>query len=77
MSNDERKINPIELSLLTDLVGLYTCDLSREYHQYCDESCIACSKEAIIAAIQHYRKLDASVEILPAAPASLLIVPDG
>ncbi len=30
MTNDDSFINPIERSLLADLVGLYTCDLSRE-----------------------------------------------
>jgi len=57
--NDDSFINPIERSLLTDLVGLYTCDLSRELHQPCHVHCIACSKEAIVRAISHYRELDA------------------
>jgi hypothetical protein len=76
MTGDERRINPIERSLLMDLVGLYTCDLSREFHQKnCDENCIACSKQAIITAIDRYRRLDAELKIVP-APASLATVPD-
>ncbi len=62
MTNDDsfiNPINPIERSLLTDLVGLYTCDLSRESHQPCHVRCIACSKEAIVRAISRYRELDA------------------
>jgi phosphoribosyl-dephospho-CoA transferase len=59
MTNDDSFINPMERSLLTDLVGLYTCDLSREPHQPCHARCIACSKEAIVRAILHYRELDA------------------
>jgi len=59
MTDDDRFINSIERSLLTDLVGLYTCDLSREPHQICHVRCIACSKEAIVRAISYYRELDA------------------
>ncbi len=51
-------INPVELSLLTDLVSLYTCDLKRELHEYRHARCIACSKEAIVQAISRYRELD-------------------
>jgi hypothetical protein len=58
-TNGDSFINPIERSLLTDLVGLYTCDLSREPHQPCHVRCIACSKEAIVRAISRYRELDA------------------
>ena len=65
MTNESRNgdnfINPIERSLLTDLVGLYTCDLSREQHQYCHVRCIACSKAAIVRAISKYRELDEDV----------------
>lgn len=32
MALEEQLINPIERSLLTDLVGLYTCDLKTEKH---------------------------------------------
>ena len=62
-------INPIEQSLLCDLVGLYSCDLNRELHQETHERCIACSKQAILQAIAHYRDLDAWMkarEFLPA-----------
>jgi hypothetical protein len=58
-SNDDL-INPIERSLLSDLVGLYTCDLSREAHLGCHAKCVACSKEAIVRAISKYRELDES-----------------
>jgi hypothetical protein len=51
-------INPIERSLLSDLVGLYTCDLTRELHVRCHARCIACSKEAIVRAISRYCELD-------------------
>lgn len=53
-------INPIELSLLTDLVSLYICDLKRELHESSHAQCIPCSKEAIVRAISRYRELDKS-----------------
>ena len=59
MTLDERFINPIERSLLTDLVSLYTCDLSTEEHLPAHELCLACSKEAIVKAIVAYQSLDA------------------
>ena len=59
MTLDERLINPIERSLLTDLVSLYTCDLSTEEHLPAHELCLACSKEAIVKAIVAYQSLDA------------------
>ena len=58
-SNDD-SINPIERSLLSDLVGLYTCDLKQAVHLACHARCIACSKEAIVRAIFKYRELDES-----------------
>lgn len=59
MTLDERFINPIERSLLTDLVGLYTCDLTTEEHLPAHTLCLACSKEAIVRAILAYQSLDA------------------
>ena len=53
-------INPIERSLLSDLLGLYTCDLERERHLPGHARCLACSKEDIIRAISRYIALDAS-----------------
>jgi len=61
MTLEERFINPIERSLLTDLVDLYTCDLSTEEHLPVHELCLACSKEAIVKAILAYQSLDALV----------------
>lgn len=55
----EDYINPIERSLLTDLVDLYTCDLTVEKHEPSHEHCLACSKEAIVQAILSYQDLDA------------------
>ena len=63
MTLDERFINPIERSLLTDLVGLYTCDLSTEKHLPAHELCLACSKEAIVKAIVAYQSLNAQVRV--------------
>jgi len=63
MTLEERFINPIERSLLTDLVGLYTCDLSTEEHLPAHELCLACSKEAIVKAIVAYQSLDAQVRV--------------
>ncbi len=59
MTLDEQFINPIERSLLTDLVGLYTCDLTTEKHLPTHTLCLACSKEAIVRAILAYQSLDA------------------
>jgi hypothetical protein len=59
MTLDEQLINPIERSLLTDLVGLYTCDLTTEKHLPAHALCLACSKEAIVRAILAYQSLDA------------------
>lgn len=61
MTVEERYINPIERSLLNDLVGLYTCDLSTEEHLPEHELCLACSKEAIVRAILAYQSLDAKL----------------
>jgi hypothetical protein len=61
MTFEERFINPIERSLLTDLVDLYNCDLSTEEHLPVHELCLACSKEAIVKAILAYQSLDALV----------------
>ncbi|MDQ5937418.1 MAG: hypothetical protein QG574_4777 [Cyanobacteriota bacterium erpe_2018_sw_21hr_WHONDRS-SW48-000092_B_bin.40] len=55
----EDYINPIERSLLTDLVDLYTCDLTVEKHEPSHGQCLACSKEAIAQAILTYQDLDA------------------
>ena len=63
MTNDESFINPIERSLLSDLVGLYTCDLTRESHQACYARCIACSKKAIVRAILRYQMLDECMRV--------------
>lgn len=60
MPGNDDFINPIERSLLSDLVGLYTCDLKREVHIACHARCVACSKEAIVRAISKYRKLNES-----------------
>ena len=59
MTLEEQLINPIERSLLTDLVGLYTCDLKTEKHLPAHALCLACSKEAIVRAILAYQSLDA------------------
>lgn len=56
-------INPIERSLLSDLVGLYTCDLRREVHRISHDRCIPCSKEAIVRAITSYCELDKQVRL--------------
>lgn len=61
MTLEERFINPIERSLLSDLVGLYTCDLSTEVHLPLHGQCLACSKEAIVEAILAYQSLDALI----------------
>lgn len=69
MASGEGFINPIEQSLLCDLVGLYSCDLVSELHQEQHERCIACSKQGILQAIAHYRELDRWMrarEFLPA-----------
>lgn len=58
MALEEQLINPIERSLLTDLVGLYTCDLETERHIPGHLLCLACSKEAIVRAILAYQFLD-------------------
>ena len=55
----EDYINPIERSLLADLVDLYTCDLTVEKHKPAHGQCLACSKEAIVQAILTYQDLDA------------------
>ena len=55
----EQFINPIESSLLTDLLGLYTCDLTRDTHTPGHVQCLPCAKQAIIFAIVRYQKLDA------------------
>jgi hypothetical protein len=72
MTLEEQLINPIERSLLTDLVGLYTCDLKTEKHLPAHALCMACSKEAIVRAILAYQSLDASlraqIEQLPPKP---------
>lgn len=59
MSIEDNYINPIERSLLTDLVDLYTCDLTVEKHEPSHGHCLACSKEAIVQAILTYQDLDA------------------
>ena len=72
MTLEERFINPIERSLLTDLVGLYTCDLETEEHLPAHALCLACSKEEIVRAILAYQSLDArlraQVEQVPPKP---------
>ena len=70
MKIDDKFINPIESSLLTDLVDLYSCDLTREKHLPGHFRCIACSKADIIRAILRYRELDSHARIsLPVFPA--------
>lgn len=59
MSVDNKYINPIERSLLNDLVDLYTCDLTVEKHRPSHGQCLACSKESIVRAILTYQSLDA------------------
>ena len=59
VGEEEKFINPIESSLLSDLVELYTCDLTREKHLPGHLSCLACSKQDIIRAILRYKDLDA------------------
>lgn len=59
MDSDETFINPVESALLSDLVDLYTCDLSRHGHLRGPSGCIACSKKEIVTAILRYRDLDA------------------
>ncbi len=58
MDLDDKLINPIESSLWSDLVDLYTCDLTREKHLPGHSRCLACSKQDIIRAILRYRDLD-------------------
>ena len=59
MSVEDNYINPIERSLLADLVDLYTCDLTVEKHKPAHGQCLACSKESIVRAILTYQDLDA------------------
>ncbi len=59
MDAEGKFINPIESSLLSDLVDLYTCDLTREKHLPGHLRCLACSKQDIIKAILRYKDLDA------------------
>lgn len=54
----DQLINPIENSLLEDLVGLYMCDLKREKHSLLHVRCLACSKQAIISAVLRYQALN-------------------
>jgi hypothetical protein len=51
----DRLINPIERSLLDDLINLYNCDLRRETHLACPVDCLVCAKLAIVVAIEQYR----------------------
>jgi hypothetical protein len=75
MSGDDNYINPIERSLLADLIGLYACDLRREPHRDNHIDCIACSKQEIIRAIERYRELDSMARKLETlvAPATALV----
>lgn len=54
-------INPVEFSLLNDLVVLYRDDLIRQQHLACHDGCLACSKEQVIAVILRYQQLDAAL----------------
>ncbi len=56
-------INAIEASLLSDLLALYLDDLSREIHTALHESCLACSKERLIAAIAQHQKLNEKLHV--------------
>lgn len=57
-------INPIEESLLTDLVSLYSSDLQIQAHTDCHERCSACSKQQIIEVINRHRNLKRSQLII-------------
>lgn len=69
MDRNGKFINPVESSLLTALVDLYSSDLAREQHLPEHSNCLACSKEDIIRAISQYRKRDAlarvSLQLMP------------
>lgn len=54
----EHRINMMERSLLHDLVALYRSDLEVERHSAALDGCLACAKQGIIKAIEHYEMLD-------------------
>lgn len=54
-------INPVESSLLQDLLALYGDDLTRERHLLQHDSCLVCCKERLISSILQYQQLDASL----------------
>jgi hypothetical protein len=49
--------NPIENSLLQDILHLYACDLERDAHTGGHFECLACSRLAIIDAINQHNNL--------------------
>jgi hypothetical protein len=51
-------INPIENSLLQELVDLYSDDLLNEEHHKGHTHCPVCSKQLILCAIRKYRELE-------------------
>ncbi len=51
-------INTIEAALLSDLLNLYSDDLTREGHTCPLEECPACSKQFLIAAIIRHQSLN-------------------
>jgi len=56
-------INPVERSLLEDMLALYGDDLTREQHLVHHDCCLVCCKEQLIQAILQYQKLDASLRV--------------
>lgn len=54
-------INPVERSLLEDMLALYGDDLTRERHLVHHDRCLVCAKEQLIVSILQYQKLDASL----------------
>jgi hypothetical protein len=50
-------INPIENSLLQDIMYLYSCDLEREAHTSGHLECLACSRLAIVDTINRHNNL--------------------
>lgn len=55
-------INPIESSVLQDIVNLYLDDLKSDQHASEHTCCIACARTAIVEAISNYRSLDNVLE---------------
>lgn len=53
-----KSINPIENSLLQELVDLYCDDLLTETHSSCHHVCLTCAKQSLVCAISHYRSIE-------------------